>query len=97
MNNVNNIININFGGFGDQNNDKIFEDPEYKRIFFEFIYASLRKSKNYGKVANIISKEEVSKNIDCKNIPYYNYYKTICNYLRKSEPNIFNKVSDIIS
>lgn len=92
-NNINNIININFNNFEEnQNNDT---SNNYKKIFFEFLYESLKMNKNFIKLTSEVDKEEVFNSLVKKDIPFFKYFKFIKSYLRKSEPNILNNVKYI--
>lgn len=85
VSNVNNVINFNF-------NCDDFQDEKHKKIFFKFIYESLKRNKSFGKLTEMLSEEDIFQNVIDKNIPYHKYFNYILNYLRKSEPNIINKV-----
>lgn len=91
------MININFNNCGQESEgDPYFKDESHKKLFFDFLYESLKLNKTFEKIASIVDKEEVYRNIVNKKIPFFKFAKYVTTYLRKSEPNILNKVKLMI-
>ncbi len=89
-NNFNNIININFNKFeggkietkeeGTLNLNNMYVDEKYLRIFYEFLYATIRFKS--GCVSSI-DKEEIYKELLKENVTFYNFSEIIQKYFKK--------------
>ena len=98
-NNFNNIININFNKFeGGKNETKeentlnlnnMIVDEKYLRIFYEFIYATIRFKSG---CASSIDKEEIYKELSKDSVPFYNYSEIIQDYFKKN--SVFSNSND---